>query len=115
MSDRLLTINTVDLNNNCPECFSTKGLQLTFKQRFIETAFYKSITQEVNTEMHCTVCNTTIYPARWTDDIERVYDYQMKAFQPKKSSKKYKSLFWILIGAVTILIAAILSVIVYQL
>ncbi len=115
MSDRLLTINTVDLNNNCPECFSTKGLQLTFKQRFIETSFYKSITQEVSTEMNCIVCNTKIYPARWTDDIERVYDYKMKAFQPKKSSKKYKSLFWILIGAATLLIAAILSVLVYQL
>ena len=115
MSDRLLTINTVELNNNCPECFSTKGLQLTFKQRFIETAFYKSITQEVSTEMNCNVCNTTIYPARWTDDIERVYDYQMKAFQPKKASKKYKSLFWVLLVSITVIIATLIGITVYKL
>ncbi|AUC75041.1 hypothetical protein [Olleya sp. Bg11-27] len=113
MSEKLITIKTIDLNNNCPECFSTKGLQLTFKQLFIETSFYKSVTQEVNTEMNCTVCNTPIYPGRWTDAIERVYDYQMKAFQPKKASKKYKSLFWIIITAViiiTVVIAALLII-----
>ena len=115
MSERLITINTVNLNNNCPECFSTKGLQLTFKQRFIETSFYKSITQEVSTEMNCTVCNTPIYPARWTDDIERVFEYQMKAFQPKKASKKYKSLFWILIIAGIAVITAVIGLVVYKL
>jgi hypothetical protein len=115
MAERLITINTVNLNNNCPECFSTKGLQLTFKQRFIETSFYKSITQEVSTEMNCTVCSTPIYPARWTDDIERVFEYQMKAFQPKKASKKYKSLFWILIIAGIAAITAAIGLVVYKL
>ncbi|WP_281847219.1 hypothetical protein [Olleya namhaensis] len=115
MAERLITINTVNLNNNCPECFSTKGLQLTFKQRFIETSFYKSITQEVSTEMNCTVCNTPIYPARWTNDIERVFEYQMKAFQPKKASKKYKSLFWILIIACIAVITAVIGLVVYKL
>ncbi|WP_282069228.1 hypothetical protein [Olleya namhaensis] len=115
MAERLITINTVNLNNNCPECFSTKGLQLTFKQRFIETSFYKSITQEVSTEMNCTVCNTPIYPARWTDDIERVFEYQMKAFQPKKASKKYKSLFWILIIAGIAVITAVIGLVAYKL
>ena len=115
MAERLITINTVNLNNNCPECFSTKGLQLTFKQRFIETSFYKSITREVSTEMNCTVCNTPIYPARWTDDIERVFEYQMKAFQPKKASKKYKSLFWILIIAGIAVITAVIGLVAYKL
>ncbi|PKG50120.1 hypothetical protein [Olleya sp. 1-3] len=115
MAERLITIKTVNLNNNCPECFSTKGLQLTFKQRFIETSFYKSITQEVSTEMNCTVCNTPIYPARWTDDIERVFEYQMKAFQPKKASKKYKSLFWILVIAGIAVITAVIGLVVYKL
>ncbi|SFI86545.1 hypothetical protein [Olleya namhaensis] len=115
MAERLITIKTVNLNNNCPECFSTKGLQLTFKQRFIETSFYKSITQEVSTEMNCTVCNTPIYPARWTDDIERVFEYQMKAFQPKKASKKYKSLFWILIIAGIAVITAVIGLVAYKL
>ncbi len=115
MSEKLITIKTVDLINNCPECFSTKGLQLTFKQRFIDTAFYKSITQEVTTEMNCIVCHTEIYPARWTDDIERVYEYQMKAFQPKKASKKYKSLYWILIIAATTIVASVIGLTFYNL
>lgn len=114
MSEKLITINTVNLINNCPECFSTKGLELTFKQRFIETIFYKSITQEVSTEMNCVVCNTEIYPARWTDDIERIFNYQMKAFQPKKSSKKYKSLFWILFTVLVLSLASVITFLVYN-
>ncbi|WP_397364441.1 hypothetical protein [Olleya sp. R77988] len=115
MPEQLITIKTVDLKNNCPECFSKDGLKLTFKQRFIETALYKSITKEVSTELNCTVCNTAIFPARWTDDIERVYDYQMKAFKPKKESRKYKGLFWVLIIGFIAIIAGIISLLVYKL
>ncbi|WP_299249951.1 hypothetical protein [uncultured Lacinutrix sp.] len=108
MSEKLITVKEVSLNNNCPECFSKEGLELTFKQKFIETKFSKSITQEIATEMFCNVCNTPIYPVNWTEDIERVYEYQMKAFTPKKASKKYKSNFWIIIGIVAaVIIAAI--------
>lgn len=53
--------------------------------------------------MHCSVCDTTIYPIHWTEDIERVYNYQMKAFTPKKASKKYKTPFWVIIGVITAL------------
>lgn len=97
MSEKLITVKEVSLNNNCPECFSKEGLQLTFKQKFIETSFSKSITQDITTEMHCNVCDTAIYPQRWTEDIERIYDYQLKAFSPKKASRKFKRLFWILV------------------
>ncbi|RAJ14966.1 hypothetical protein [Olleya aquimaris] len=115
MSEKLITIKSVNLNNHCPECFSKTGLQITFKQRFVETAFYKSITKDVDTEMHCTVCNTKIYPSQWTDDIERVYDYQMKAFQPKKASKKYKGLFWIILVATVAITASVIGITIYKL
>jgi len=111
MQEQAITIKTVELNNNCPECFSKEGLQLTFKQQFKETLFYKSLTQNVSTVLHCNLCNTTIYPARWTDDIERVYDYQMKAFTPKKEAKKYKALFWIILVIIALIISAIVYVI----
>ncbi|RLJ65531.1 hypothetical protein CLV86_1107 [Lacinutrix venerupis] len=104
MSEKLITVKSVSLNNNCPECFNKEGLELTFKQRFIETKLYKSITQDISTQMFCNTCNTEIYPVRWTEDIERVYNYQMKAFKPKKASKKYKSLFWIILGIVAVLL-----------
>lgn len=106
---KYITVKKVSLNNNCPECFSKEGLQLTFKQQFIETAFSKSVTQEARTEMHCDVCDTAIYPERWTEDIERVYDYQFKAFTPKKTSKKYKKLFWILLTVILVIIAIVIT------
>ncbi|WGD36057.1 hypothetical protein [Olleya sp. YS] len=115
MSEKLVTINTVNLNNHCPECFSKEGLQITFRQRFVETALYKSITKDVSTEMYCSVCNTKIYPSQWTDDIERVYDYQMKAFQPKKASKKYKGLFWIILIVIVAIIASVIGITFYKL
>lgn len=115
MSAQLITIKSVKLNNNCPECFSKDGLQITFKQRFIETAFYKKITQDVSINMNCEVCNTQIYPARWTEDIERIYEYQMKAFKPKKTSLKFKKLFWIVLSTTLVLIVAtIVFFIVYK-
>lgn len=98
MSEKLFTVKEVSLNNNCPECYSKEGLKLTFKQKFIETKLSKSVTQEISTEMQCGVCNTIIYPVSWTEDIERVYDYQFKAFTPKKSSTKLKKLAWAIIG-----------------
>ena len=34
MDAQYITIKTVKLNNNCPECYSKDGLELTFKQKF---------------------------------------------------------------------------------
>lgn len=114
MDEKLITVKEVSLNNNCPECFSKEGLELTFKQQFIETKFSKSITQDVSTQMHCKICNTNIYPVNWTEDIERVYEYQMKAFKPKKTSKKFKTLFWIIVGSIAaVIITTLILVLTY--
>jgi len=107
MSEKLFTVKEVSLNNNCPECYSTKGLKLTFKQKYIETKLSKSVTPEISTEMQCDVCSTIIYPVSWTEAIERVYDYQFKAFTPKKSSTKLKKLAW---GLMAITLAIILTI-----
>ena len=108
MSEKLITIKEVSLKNNCPECYSTDGLVLTFKQKFKETKFYKSITNDVVEELDCTRCSTTIYPVSWTDDIERVYDYQKKAFTPKKASLKLKRLAWIIFITIDIIIVGVI-------
>jgi len=104
MAEKLITIKEVNLNNNCPECYSKSGLQLTFKQKFKETNLYKSITNETAQEIECKTCNTIIYPVMWTDDIERVFNYQQKAFTPKKQSIKLKKKAWLLIAVLGILI-----------
>ncbi|WP_028872843.1 hypothetical protein [Psychroserpens burtonensis] len=104
------TLKEVQLNNNCPECYSNKGLELTFKQRFVENAFYKAITEERINEMHCNTCNTDIYPARWTNEIERVVAYQKRAIQPRLKSLKLKKLSWILITSAILLTIVMLLV-----
>lgn len=106
MHNKFFTLREVELNNNCPECYSRDGLQLTFKQRFIENFFYKAISSETAHSLFCTVCQTMIFPARWTDDIDRVFEYQQRASPPKPTSFKLKTSSWFLI-----LIAAVLLVV----
>lgn len=114
MSDEFILIKEVALKNNCPECFSNEGLRLAFKQRFIETKFYKSITGEIKHELACKKCNSTIYPVQWTDEIELVLDYQKKAFTPNKPSTHLKKLAWLVIILIAIINAAILFTIFYD-
>lgn len=111
--DQFITIKEYALKNHCPECFSNNGLHLLFKQRFIDTKFYKSITGDTTFEMNCKTCDTTIYPSRWTDDIERVVAYHEKAFKPKKASLKLKRLSWLIIIFVLIIIVASIATIVF--
>ena len=104
-----LTIKHVDLKNNCPECYSNSGLQLTFKQEFIETYLHKSLTQNISHTLFCKTCETEIFPVQWTDDIERVYEYQLKAFKPKERYIKLKPLALILIIVSIILIVVLVT------
>lgn len=103
MEDRFFTLREVGLNNNCPECYSRNGLQLTFKQRFVENSFYKAISKETTHSLFCNVCHTTIFPVRWDDDIDRVFEYQQRASPPKARSFKLKALSWVIIGVLVAL------------
>ena len=114
MSDKFIIIKEVALNNNCPECYTKEGLQLTFKQRFIETKFYKSITNDIKHEINCNRCNSTIYPIQWTDYIERVFEYQKKAFVPKKTSRYLKKASWVVIAFITFVLITILITSIYK-
>ncbi|WP_299398489.1 hypothetical protein [uncultured Gelidibacter sp.] len=107
MEEKFFTLREVELNNNCPECYSRDGLQLTFKQRFIENSFYRAISKETAHSLFCKVCETPIFPARWTDDIERVFEYQQRASSPKPTSFKLKTMSWVLILALAILLIVV--------
>lgn len=109
MNEKFFTLREVELNNHCPECYSTEGLKLTFKQRFIENTFYRAITTDTSHSLFCNVCETIIFPARWNDDIERVFEYQQRGTTPKSSSIKLKKLSWVLIvGLAVILLVAVI-------
>lgn len=96
-TQNFFTLKESQLSNNCPECYSSVGLLLTFKQKFVENVFYKAITSETKDEMHCKTCNTDIFPIRWTSDIEQVVAYQKRAVAPKPKSLKLKKAGWIFI------------------
>ena len=104
MDDKFFTLKTFNLNNHCPECYSREGLELTFKQKFVENTFFKAITTDTIHSLYCTNCNTEIFPVRWTDDVDQVVDYHIRAVTPKPKSLKLKKMSWVIIFALTILV-----------
>lgn len=108
---KFFTLKEVRLSNNCPECYSNDSLEITFKQKFTENVFYKAITNDITHEMHCFNCNTAIFPVRWTDDIERVVEYQQRAVKPKSKSVKLKPLAWIVILLDLLIVTLIILVV----
>jgi uncharacterized protein with PIN domain len=103
MDENLITVKEVALNNNCPECYGKGGLILTFKQKVIENQWYKSITSEIKELIYCNKCNHIIYPEQWTDDIDRIVEYQQKAFSPMATSTYIKKVSWIIIASIFII------------
>ncbi|MEZ4793511.1 MAG: hypothetical protein R2783_08650 [Gelidibacter sp.] len=113
MEEKFFTVKEVVLNNHCPECYSTDGLQLTFRQRFVENAFYKAISNDIKHSMVCHTCHTEIFPVRWTKDVERVFDYQQRAFVPRAATFKLKKLSWILL-VITIVLVVVLNLFLFN-
>jgi len=108
MDENLIIIKEVTLNNNCPKCYDKSGLLLTFKQKLIENKFYKSITPQIVETINCKTCNTVIYPEQWTDDIDRIVEYQKKAFKPMATSTYIKKTSWLIMVFISIIILAII-------
>lgn len=103
-AEKLVVIKETELNNNCPECFN-QNLKLTFYQKHVYGKLFHRTTSEVTNKILCNTCNSDIYPAKWTDDIERMFNYYQKMAVPEKSSLKFTTFFYILILVVIALIA----------
>ncbi len=110
MASELVQIKTAQLHNHCPECYSTEGLELSFSQRFKENSFYKTLTNQITTDLYCTKCESQIFPVNWTEDIERVVDYHSKAFQPREKTFKLKPLAWIILIAIDLIILLVILI-----
>ena len=91
--EKLLVIKEAELTNNCPECFN-QDLKLTFYQKHTYGAFAHKITSEITHKIICNICKSDIYPAKWTDDIERLFNYYQKTVHPEKSTLKFTTLFY---------------------
>ena len=102
---KLEVIKEANVTNNCPECFN-QDLKLSFYQKHSYGKFVHKTTNEVTHKLICNTCKSDIYPASWTDDIERIFEYYQKMAIPEKKSIKYTSLFYILIFSLITLVGA---------
>ncbi|MUU78567.1 hypothetical protein [Winogradskyella endarachnes] len=105
-SSQFQLIKEARLKNNCPECYSNDSLELTIKQKLSETQFYKSITNEIVSDINCLNCELQIFPVRWTDDIEQVVNYHKRGLNLKTKSVALKPISWGIITFFTVIIIA---------
>lgn len=96
------------LQNNCPECFGTDGLEITFFQEEKENAFYSKASRKVEETLFCHKCETILYPEQWDEDIEKIYDYHKKQARPISSAYKLKPLAYLVIILDTAVLIALL-------
>jgi len=95
------------LNNNCPECYSKESLLLSFKQKRQFSKLFIKTKGDIIESMDCKKCETTIFPGRWTDDIERVYNYHKKTIHSQSSGIKFTGVFYALIILVLLVIGGL--------
>ncbi|MAB56963.1 MAG: hypothetical protein CL524_05360 [Aequorivita sp.] len=107
METKTHILHTGRLKNNCPTCFGTDGLEFTFTQVEKENSFFKKPASEIESNLYCHTCKNDIYPVNWTEDIERVFDYNKKIAETNKQYLKVKPLFYILVIAAIVLISAV--------
>ncbi len=102
-TDKLEVIKEATLKSNCPECFN-QNLKLTFYQKHRYGQLFHRTTNEVTNQIVCDKCGSDIYPAKWTDDIDRLFEYYKKMVTPEKASTKFTGLFYGLIAFISALI-----------
>lgn len=105
-TNKLEVIKEFPLKSNCPECFN-KDMKLTFYQKHKYGKLYHRTTSEVTHQILCGKCGSDIYPAQWTDDIDRIFDYYSKMAVPEPVSTKFTGLFYGLIGLVIALMGTL--------
>jgi len=103
-------LHTAKLNNNCPTCYTTAGLEITFAQNVTETRFHSKAEKTIIETIYCHTCKNVIYPVNWTDDLERIYEYHKKQVVPKKSFLKVKPIVYLLILVAIIIVTGIIYI-----
>lgn len=90
------------ITNNCPECYNQE-MTLKFLQRHLYNRLYHRTTSEVQHEIKCNKCHSLIYPVKWTEDIERSFDYYQKTVNPATAGISFTPLFYgIILGLISI-------------
>ena len=85
------------LSSNCPECYSTNSLLYTVSQEERNTPLFYRLTDNLSETIVCQKCDTTIYPVRYTDDIERVKAFYLRSMGTPQARFRLKGLSYVLI------------------
>jgi uncharacterized Fe-S center protein len=105
MKTKTHVLHTAKLNNNCPECFNANGLELTFTQEEKENLLFRKPATKIDEKLYCHTCKNNIFPVNWTEDIERVFDYNKKIAETNKQYLKVRPLFYIAVVLAIIVVA----------
>ena len=100
--ERFEVVKEAVISNNCPECYNQE-MSLKFTQRHVYNRLYHRITPEVQHEIKCNKCHSIIYPVKWTEDIERSFDYYQKTVNPAAVGTRFKPLFYVLISGLLLI------------
>ena len=74
---------------------------MCFYNKIENTKLYTRATKEVKAELNCSHCDSQIYPALWTDEIDRIYLYNLKRIGNPQTYQRFKPLaIFILVGIV---------------
>lgn len=91
--ENLEVIREAVISNNCPECFNQE-LIVKFLQRHTYNRFYHRTTSDVQHQIQCMKCKSIIYPVKWTEDIERSFEYYRKTVKPLRPGVRFTGLFY---------------------
>ncbi len=105
MKTEYIILKEATLTNNCPECYSTDGMTLAFKQEKLRSKLLIKTNKNVIESIHCGKCETQIFAGQWTKDIERVYEYHKKTISSKPSSIRFTGLFYVLLFLLLLLVS----------
>ncbi len=103
MKTEYITLKEAALTNNCPECYSTDGMVLSFKQQRIKNKLLTKTKGTIIESINCSKCKTQIFPGQWTTDIERVYNYHKKTITHISGSLRFSTLFYVVLFALILI------------
>lgn len=104
-------LHIAKLKNNCPVCYTTNGLEISFTQQELENRFYAKNLKDIIENIYCKNCKNIIYPVNWNDDIEKIYNYHKKQAGQRSSKLRLKPLSVAILVGLAIAILLIFSLV----
>ena len=77
MAENYVKFGESKLRNNCPNCSAQDGLKFTVSNKVEDSKLRTRATKEVKGELTCSHCDSVIYPGLWTNEIDRIYLYNL--------------------------------------